>query len=403
MTTNFLLAFTWGLNIPQVSFLCILVMFLLNGFVIQRTGVRIPKPILSISLLMAFLLPHYALAAIYEITPLPVGLMLATLFIMSYLIGVLIASQSNESNRFFPPFVYPLLGLLIGYTVFTFLTASQSLATTASIINLDRSAPSFWTNGEPLNGPVLGILASLGICILPLLFLDPGDPAPPSYLAFRFLVIPITVAVGIYSNLVFQNRSPFLALLLAMAAAYALHFVRMDGPIHAKIKVLLKPLVVLITVCVLVLLLVDPIFFDLLLLRFQMDGVRTERTTSWMVMIQNMPLYPWGGKHVNFDDIYAHNLWLDIYNATGVIPFVFLLSFHLMHSPSIKRVLTRMTPLWLTIFLLVLFTSMFMACFGEPVLDASPLYFCGTCLLLGVFWGLGSVNQALLLSKDRSG
>lgn len=84
--------------------------------------------------------------------------------------------------------------------------------------------------------------------------------------------------------------------------------------------------------------------------------------------------FPLGGYRMNF--MYAHNLWLDILHATGLIPFFFLLLYTLVTVKNLLGILTVSgISLYKKIFTVSIYLGFFLTFMVEPILEAVPFMF----------------------------
>ena len=114
------------------------------------------------------------------------------------------------------------------------------------------------------------------------------------------------------------------------------------------------------------------------------------RSHVWKIFLEdyNFLRYPWGGKYITepsrFE--YLHNMWLDIYNVAGIVPFIFFVFFCVL---TLKRVWIYKKIMNLrnnndeynmVIFLLL---AIILNCAVEPIIEANPYYFITALMFLG--------------------
>jgi len=381
---NVAAAVAWGLHIPWVSYACIPLLLGANFLLLPVSRLVFFRHAGRIVLLTLFVLFHFSFSVFYGFARLQSALAVGTLIVGAYLAGIVAGSRRERLSPDFPFFSLHLLGLASGFTAFAFLTGYASIQDVQAYVNQARAAQSIWLDGEPINGPMLGILASTGICSLPvLLFKGQGEESDPLRLV-RLVLVPALVLFGIYANFIFQNRSPYLALAGALMLGLGYFYLNLPRNVVFRITALVKQVFVFVIFAVLVYLLLDPEVLEVGLLRFQEAGLETDRTLIWTTMLGHLTAFPFGGKLAPIDpDQYAHNLWLDAAFTSGIASFLTLVAFHLLHLPAYGRLLRHLKPQWLVQLCLGLTLSMLVACLGEPVMEGSPIYFCATCFLLG--------------------
>lgn len=394
---NVAAAVAWGLHIPWVSYACIPLLLVGNFLLLPVSRLVFFRHAGRIVLLTLFVLFHFSFSLYYGFAKLQSALAVGTLIVGAYLAGIVAGSRRERLNPDFPFFSLHLLGLVVGCTTFAFLTGYASIQDLQAYVNQARAAKSIWLDGEPINGPMLGILASAGICSLPVFLYQGRDGESGPLRLIRLVLVPLLVLLGLYANFIFQNRSPYVALVGALALGFGYYYLNLPRNIVLRVSALGRQALVLAAFAGLVFFLLDPEVLELGLARFQEAGLQTERTLTWTAMLENLTRYPFGGKLAPIDpDQYAHNLWLDAAFTSGIASFGTLLAFHLLHLPAYGRLLRHLKPQWLVQLCLGLTLSMLVACLGEPVMEGSPIYFCATCFLLGAVAEYSRGTQAEL-------
>lgn len=127
------------------------------------------------------------------------------------------------------------------------------------------------------------------------------------------------------------------------------------------------------------------------------------RLTVWVEFFArwNFAVHPWGGGAMLEDSAfhYFHNLWLDVYNRAGILPFMALAAATLCSAADFFRYrrVTAARGLW---DLRLMFTCVAAAaaanCLLEPVLEANPYYFLTLLMYLGAAEGVTGREVSLL-------
>ena len=127
--------------------------------------------------------------------------------------------------------------------------------------------------------------------------------------------------------------------------------------------------------------------------RFSSD-VELTRFDVWSPFFKNLKFveYPWGGKLLTQGSQfgYMHNMWLDVYNVTGILPFLFLIIITLkliLDFYEFTQVMKRENRKNECVVIQSLFLAIAMNMMVEPILEANPYYF----LSVLMFWG--AMNQ----------
>jgi hypothetical protein len=375
-----LLIFVFGLSIPRISLLAMFGLFGLAAW--QRpTGLRLRVSDAFMGALLALFLLCFLTPSVYYGFASPLeALKDGFMILLSYGAGLLWGRRRTEGASG----ARMLAAMAAGFTVFAALTTFANPSKAATFINPDRSALNFWNGGNPINGTVLGVYASVGLCLFPLVFLRSGERKNNGGLGWQVAAL-LVASLGFVSNLIMQNRSPYFALTASFLVCSAIYLQRQaGGPGKRSIGLLLRlsPLLLII----LILMIQFPDFMtNVLFRRFETQGTDTGgRTMAWLSVIRDLPSFPFGGKVIDIGGLsYAHNLWLDVAYDSGLIALLALLAFHLAHLPFWWRFYRSRHAMAETLVVSAIGVSMLMGCIGEPTLDASRLYFGGTCFLLG--------------------
>ncbi len=376
-----LAVFVFGLNIPKISLLIILALFFVGS--ITWRGKIINDLLVQTSLLGMFSIMYYLIIYNYGFTDLKSAIKLPLLIMGSYAAGY---SISRENTPDWPyGLVWIILSIVAGFAVFSFLSVYSVLSSGHNTEILTRSAPSFWKGGNPINGPILGLFASLGLSLAPVLFFGREQSLRKRHSILISVTIFFLFIAGSYTNIVLQNRSPFIALLLSfVVSAFIYFYIKKHKPRH-KIKTFFFMSIL------------GGVLFYLLFYggfdysqysvvnRFEVQGLKTGRFDAWMYMIKALPANLSGGRLVYIGDLsYVHNLWLDIAYDAGILPVIFLLIFHAVHLRSFIAVIRSNLSLLLILIIVSITASLLVGFMVEPVMQGSEFYFPASCFFLGI-------------------
>ena len=102
--------------------------------------------------------------------------------------------------------------------------------------------------------------------------------------------------------------------------------------------------------------------------------------------------YPWGGRKILEEiGLYAHELWLDIFDSAGIIPFIFMCIATLQITfGNIGHILNKETPIKNRVLIVGITASVTIQFFFEPVLTGCR------ALLFSYFLICGLVRSQLL-------
>lgn len=109
------------------------------------------------------------------------------------------------------------------------------------------------------------------------------------------------------------------------------------------------------------------------------------RLALYQRAISQMFDFPLGGYKMNLGLSYAHNLWLDVLYATGLIPFFFLIIYTFQSIKNLIRLIKQKnTDVEFKIFIFSIYTGFFLNFMVEPILEGVPYMFLSFCIINGM-------------------
>jgi hypothetical protein len=375
-----LLLLVYGLNIPVVSLYAplawTLFLLLAGAFKTEcRKGFGD-----RLALLLLFAVSFYAFSTIHGITTLREALLNTFAMTGAYALGYSAGPKSAEEVRRTLPAA--LLFMVLGFACFSFLSVYSFLQSSGLLEIAARNAPSFW-DGAEINAPGYGANASLAMCLLPVIFLARGEGCRGFSYWPVAAVIWIMFAAGVFVNAALQNRTPFLATAASFFLCSALYWYRhRSEPSRVGKKLALPMLLVVLLACWLAAT-IDPEQFTLLS-RFSEHRLDSPRFETWKKLLGAVNQNLLGGRSVRLELAYVHNLWLDVFWDAGVVPFIFLVAFHLKHLSCFRAIVKSQLPQMAQLMIVAVATSFVMNFMQEPTLSASIPYFSCSCFFLGL-------------------
>ena len=125
-----------------------------------------------------------------------------------------------------------------------------------------------------------------------------------------------------------------------------------------------------------------------------LSGESGGRTKAWSYILRdnNWLKYPWGGRYIVRDSFvsYLHNLWLDIYNVVGIVPFAALVAFTALYVGRFfhfSKFLSNNDRFDENKVIQCLMIALVLNSAVEPVIDANPYYFLTCLVFLGAMEG----------------
>jgi hypothetical protein len=378
--------FVFGLSIPRVSFLALL----LGTGLLLRARCRLPRAWrLTVPLILAFTLLHDSISIYYGYLASGILLVHPPMFLAAYVLGL--ALPSVDPFRRGDWMVRFVMLIALGMATFALLGGIFKPIRIEGA-ELLRKSPTFWDPTLVLNGPIFGLYASAGMVMLPLVLFSGKR-------LLRLGRVDAWIAgasgvLGLAANILFQNRGPFLALGLSLFwVAGSLLWQPGASGRELRSRVLVRLAWVGCGVLALGLAFFEEI--RLVLYRFQSVGLGTNgRSEAWSSILTHFFDQPFGGRRYNLAGLsYAHNMWLDVANDSGLLPLlilILLLCVHLLYLPRAYRGalgLDRQV-------LFSLLISLTVGAVLEPLLLGSPTHFAFLMLLLGWLVNLGTSTPA---------
>lgn len=116
------------------------------------------------------------------------------------------------------------------------------------------------------------------------------------------------------------------------------------------------------------------------------------RFLIYQVAFNQMFDFPLGGHRMSFT--YAHNLWLDVLHATGLIPFFFLLLYTLVSFKNIMGILiSSRINIEKKVFFVSIYVGFILTFMVEPILEAVPFMFLMFILFNGMTKKIIDINN----------
>lgn len=110
------------------------------------------------------------------------------------------------------------------------------------------------------------------------------------------------------------------------------------------------------------------------------------RVKLYTYYIHNMSKYPFGGLNMrHLQSNYGHNIFLDVYDMSGIFPFIILVLFFVSAIYSLIRLIrNRNVGPNIKILLIGVFLALFLQFMIEPILDGVPWLFLLFCIIVGM-------------------
>ncbi len=275
------------------------------------------------------------------------------------------------------------------------------------LYNYYRQSVDFW-RGELVNVKTTEMLYTFatGAC-LGVLF--------TSYKPVYKIISSVVIAISLLLTIFLANRS--LVVIFVVLLFWRLIVWMADVNVSLKRKVIVA--IVLLAVMSLAIILVSlniaglgDVFYSTKIVQRFTSETELTRFDVWSIFFDDFSFiaHPFGGEYLtqNTDHSYLHNMWLDVYNRVGVIPFVLLVAitvvsvvncFHF--CKSLKTYDKNNEAIVFESLMLAIFLNLMV----EPIIEANPYYFLIVLMFLGAMEGYYSkafIKEGVVLEKKHS-
>lgn len=212
------------------------------------------------------------------------------------------------------------------------------------------------------------------------------------------LVALVVLLISIFEASFFAYRT-MIVIILALAAFNLLRWLH-DSSVRTGGKALLIGLAALIFVAIFALVFLNAFgirdeLMSLKIVQRLLYGDKSSRFKTWISYLfsGDWLRYPFGGQKSEFayHGEWVHNLWLDILNKVGLLPFVLAVIVTITGMRSVYGTAVRMKKMnhnALSNQIASLGLGALLICVPEPVIDANPYFFFAILMLLGGIKGL---------------
>lgn len=301
--------------------------------------------------------------------------------VLSFLIGYSIVNFKNE-------FIFKtIMAIVLGNFIHGFLNMTSYFRLygfTSSIIG-SRVLPDIWTGkvlSATLQGTYYTLISSLLFYSLILLINKKRKELA--------LVILLSTVFSLLATFIMGNRT----LIAIIFITFLSNFILYSALTRKKPRYIIK-IIFFIAIFVLAIYL----FYtnNIFSIRKFVEGSTWYMRSNTMVVNEDPRIqvyqramlqmfeFPFGGYRMDLGLSYAHNLWLDVLYATGLIPFFFLIvcTFKLIKN-LVQLLKQKNTDIEFKIFIFSVYTGFLLNFMVEPILEGVPYMFLSFCLVNGM-------------------
>ena len=229
-----------------------------------------------------------------------------------------------------------------------------------------------WLQDEAMPTAVATNYMILTGCIYYLIFKEDNKKT-------KFGILLVYVVMMIY-NITVGRRTPILMLGISLVLGIFFDYFVFGG----SKKTLKKALTIFVVIVLVVgvawsidLFRIRTILYDMpFLSKFREYGLDTGRIDIMLNGIKMMPQYLWGGQNIsNILQIQIHDLWLDIYDYAGIIPFILMVVFAVYEIVCfIKLIFNKKINNNFKLLLIGVYSSCFIQAMLEPLMTGASIF-----------------------------
>ena len=303
-----------------------------------------------------------------------------------YLLGKYVAFKIPQEHNLY--LIILIVGVLFSSTAL--LSVSQSLIK-GGFIQVERTLPNFWT-GTPMSATKMGSFFTFNMCIPALILVGRNK--------FNILFKLLGLGIFVVSLLcIFRLGSRTQVAICAFSTGLALIYLIP----RQNIKQNLKLFIILFFTGLLIYLYI-PLSLDADYLSVLGDRINNpdssstasagNRTQRWAKSIENLFIKPFGWSRNEFG--YSHNLWFDVAQDSGLLPFIFLLIFTIRNFINTKRALfLRGKDISFKSLILTFVMAANLQFFVEPIMQGAFSMFVVYCFFQGVIKNYIEKNEVM--------
>lgn len=298
-------------------------------------------------------------------------------------------SFSNGDLKYQKTYLYIFI-LIIIMNLFILITYLKTIniygnLEQAKIVLNGRGLSDLWS-GDIIKATEITVYLSFSLAILPTLFIKDNNVSKRMIIIYRLITVMGFIS-AIFISLKLDSRTAILLALLSFFTVFVYT--------QFSFKKIFTPLI-LILLLALLRVLYNINFFGVkvwweatsIYLRFSTTGLESERFNAWKKIVNEMLNYPMGGRHIDINTNYAHNLWLDVIYDAGLISFLLILVLSIIGLISFVEFIYLGHPKYLKVLLLSIYTAFIVLFMTEPIMSGGEaFFFILFCFFVGITQG----------------
>jgi O-antigen ligase len=293
-----------------------------------------------------------------------------------FLLGKYFVEKSKSVQELY--LLLLMVGFLFSFTPFVSVTLNLIQG---GFIQLERNVPMFWDK-KIVSTTLMASFFTFNMCILPLLVVQVSQRK-------KFSKVQLLVAFGVFIVSLlctFRLGSRTQAAIAMILLVFALLYVIPNQSYKNNFRLFIVILILGAIVYKFVPLNLDADYFSVLGNRLEQSdntGTAGGRTQRWALSLPNLISKPLGWSIDEFG--YSHNLWLDVAQVTGILPFCLLIVFSARNFLNLKKLVRNKTiDLPFRTIILTFTVATNIVFFVEPIMQGAFSLFVIYCFMQGV-------------------
>ena len=355
-----------NINIILLFIFCPLIMYIAW----KKNKILINK---NLIVLIGFSITYYVISMSYGIDVSKISIAC----VLSYYIGIMIVEISKTPEKTIIKYTY---SIAIGFFIHAMANYIINIGTQ------ERNTIDIWTK--------VARSATLQATMLTMLM---GS----SFFSFFILknklhrvIITICIILSLLYNLVLGTRTLIIVSIVSFILSeitFIVFYIKKGDIVLKNAKILVKAIIIILVIYSSNFMGIREKIEDTKLLRrinkpYSTQEADSNRVETMILAFNNILDYPMGGNTEKVGDLkYIHNMWLDVANQAGIIPFTLLILFtSISLFYLIKTLKSQEFSAEFKIFLVGIYSAVLLNMAVEPIMQGEPLFFIMFCNIVGM-------------------
>ena len=355
-----------NINIILLFIFCPLIMYIAW----KKNKILINK---NLIVLIGFSITYYVISMSYGIDVSKISIAC----VLSYYIGMMIVEISKTPEKTIIKYTY---SIAIGFFIHAMANYIINMGTQ------ERNTIDIWTK--------VARSATLQATMLTMLM---GS----SFFSFFILknklhrvIIAICIILSLLYNLVLGTRTLIIVSIVSFILSeitFIVFYIKKGDIVLKNAKILVKAIIIILVIYSSNFMGIREKIEDTKLLRrinkpYSTQEADSNRVETMILAFNNIWDYPMGGNKGKVGDLkYIHNMWLDVANQAGIIPFTLLILFTIISLFNLIKILkSQEFSAEFKIFLVGIYSAVLLNMAVEPIMQGEPLFFIMFCNIVGM-------------------